>query len=349
MIPPRPRHQYAALDALRGVAAFAVLLYHAQPWFGSGWWFAHGYVAVDFFFVLSGFVIAHAYGDRLVGSGTLPAFVRDRAIRLYPMIVAGAGIGIVAYVVRLRANGLPIGTGEVAAMAAAIVPWPATWVAGDPWPVNPPIWSIFWELVVNLIFARTVRWWTIRNLIIFTGVAFAVLAILGWQLGGFGPMGPARESWALGGLRTSAVFAAGVLSLHAHRAGWLTRGGRRPWIIAALALSITILPQPWLDPRWYDFVLTAGVFPLLVLAAAGSRMNMPRMTRFGAELSYPLYAMHAPLLLLFGGAWARVGLKGSAWTPIGGLFVVGGCIAAAWAVYRWWDIPVRARLKARYR
>ncbi len=345
----RQRHQYANLDALRGVAAFAVLLYHTQSWFGSSALFGHGYMAVDFFFVLSGFVIVHAYEERLTRAGSFPSFVRDRAIRLYPMVFAGAAVGTLAYFARAKANGAAIGSTEVGAIVAAAVPWPATWVAGDPWPVNPPIWSVFWELVVNLLFAITVRWWTTRVVVLTVLVMLTLLAWLSWGMGGFVRMGTTANDWTLGGLRTLAGFGLGVLTLRAHRRGIGCGDGRRWWVVAALALSTTILPGGAAETRWLDPLLAAVVFPLIVLAAAGSGSLGARFVQLGGDLSYPVYAVHMPMLLIAAGAWARLGLEGTIWQPIAGIVLIAVILVTAWALHRWWDVPVRAWLKTKSR
>ncbi|MEP9401177.1 acyltransferase [Sphingomonas sp. VNH70] len=341
------RHQYANLDALRGVAAGAVLLYHAHDWFGTRVWFGHGYMAVDFFFVLSGFVIAFAYEQRLAQTGSLARFVRDRIVRLYPMIVAGAALGAVAFVARARSNGIAIDGGATAAIVAAAVPWPVTWTGGDPWPVNPPIWSIFWELAVNLLFALTVRWWTTRIVAAVVLVTMLALAVLSWRMGGFVHMGPMADGWALGGLRTLGGFGLGVLTLRLHRQGIGAGTGRRWWVVAALLLATTVLPGGTGVARWLDPLLAALVFPAIVLAAAGSASLGHRFARIGGDLSYPVYAVHMPLLLLFAGLWTRLGLKGGVWQPVGGVAMLVAVIAAAWIAHRFWDVPLRARLKRR--
>lgn len=93
---------YALLDGLRGVAALLVLWYHVHegfafasgaPIIGS---INYGYLAVDFFFMLSGFVIGYAYAARLHRSMSLGNFARRRLIRLHPMVVFGALLGVVA-------------------------------------------------------------------------------------------------------------------------------------------------------------------------------------------------------------------------------------------------------------
>src|ERR1700761_6004380 len=88
LAPPDKPHAYPALDGLRGVAAIAVMLHHFRP-LTAPWLFAHGYLAVDLFFLLSGFVIAHAYDARFRKGLGVPAFLVIRLIRLWPMIAFG--------------------------------------------------------------------------------------------------------------------------------------------------------------------------------------------------------------------------------------------------------------------
>jgi peptidoglycan/LPS O-acetylase OafA/YrhL len=81
-------HQFATLDGLRGVAAIAVTSLHFRFELGK-FLLPHSYLAVDFFFVLSGFVLAYAYEDRL-SEGMKPIqFLRLRVIRLYPLYLIG--------------------------------------------------------------------------------------------------------------------------------------------------------------------------------------------------------------------------------------------------------------------
>lgn len=94
---------YELLDGLRGVAALLVVFYHIFEGFsfaGGGTLITvinHGYLAVDFFFILSGFVIGYAYDDRWKKNMTLKGFFKRRLIRLHPMIIMGAIIGCIAF------------------------------------------------------------------------------------------------------------------------------------------------------------------------------------------------------------------------------------------------------------
>ena len=83
------KHVYATLDGIRGIAAALVAMRHAGALF-PGWDFPNSGLAVDLFFVISGFVVASAYDRRLADGLTLGAFMRIRLIRLYPLYLAWA-------------------------------------------------------------------------------------------------------------------------------------------------------------------------------------------------------------------------------------------------------------------
>jgi peptidoglycan/LPS O-acetylase OafA/YrhL len=90
------KKHYEILDGLRGIAAIMVVMLHILEIFSGGdhtkLMINHGYLAVDFFFLLSGFVIAHAYDDRW-NKMTIGQFFKRRLIRLHPLIIAGMTLG----------------------------------------------------------------------------------------------------------------------------------------------------------------------------------------------------------------------------------------------------------------
>ena len=88
------------VNGLRGVAALMVILYHIFEGFATSptdQRFNHGYLAVDFFFVLSGFVIGYAYDDRWKAGFKTKGFFKRRLIRLHPMIVLGFVLGFITF------------------------------------------------------------------------------------------------------------------------------------------------------------------------------------------------------------------------------------------------------------
>lgn len=164
---------YALLDGLRGVAALFVVWYHVFEGFGFAQSvngvddglitsFNHGYLAVDFFFILSGFVIGYAYDDRWAKGFTLGQFAKRRLIRLHPMVVAGAVIGLITFCLQgaVKWDGTHVATSAI--MLALLctmflipaVPGTAPEVRGngEMYPLNGPSWSLFFEYIGNIIY-----------------------------------------------------------------------------------------------------------------------------------------------------------------------------------------------------
>src|ERR1700744_3037299 len=90
------KQHFEILDGLRGVAALAVVTFHFMEWVYFDYsknFIGHGFLAVDFFFCLSGFVIGYAYDDRIGKMGILE-FFKSRLIRLHPLVIIGSVIGL---------------------------------------------------------------------------------------------------------------------------------------------------------------------------------------------------------------------------------------------------------------
>ncbi len=150
-------HQFVTLDALRGVAAIAVMSYHSTPILRHQP-FLRGELAVDFFFMLSGFVLTFAYGNRLDAGWGTGAFLKTRLARLYPLYALGLVLGgsfLLAVAPRAQR-----GTTALAFAAGLVVcPSPWTFPGGMPWifPLNFPTWSLFYEAVANVVHALFLR------------------------------------------------------------------------------------------------------------------------------------------------------------------------------------------------
>ncbi len=114
---------FVVLDGLRGVAALCVVIFHFSEmviWNYSKLWIGHGFLAVDFFFCLSGFVLGYAYDDRVATMG-LGHFFRMRLIRLQPMVVFGAVLGVIAFYANPFGVTPGYSPGRIALMFAATV------------------------------------------------------------------------------------------------------------------------------------------------------------------------------------------------------------------------------------
>jgi peptidoglycan/LPS O-acetylase OafA/YrhL len=333
---------YLELDGLRGVAAICVALFHQQTYLGGKAFFGHGYLAVDFFYMLSGFVITHAYAARLQHRSAILPYLRDRAIRLYPMLIAGALLGLLAVIFGLRSQQHAIAP----ALAVAIVNaagLPALW-SRDPFWIDSPTWSLFFELVANIAFAFAAARLTARREWIVVALFCVAMLALNYHEGSF-DFGYTRSSLFGGFFRVGAGFTIGVVLHRLHRAGVLATGGARWWVAPILVMSFMLVPNQSAWSVLYDPIIVLALYPLLILAAAGSRDLVPRIAIISGAISYPFYATHIPLLTLLQGILTATGRPLNATTSI--ISLVGATIIA-WLLFKLYDEPLRKMLRARF-
>jgi peptidoglycan/LPS O-acetylase OafA/YrhL len=361
------KNHYVILDGLRGVASLVVVVFHLFEAYSGGdpkrQIINHGYLAVDFFFLLSGFVIAYAYDDRWVGMGQWD-FYRRRLVRLQPMIIAGGLVGaaLLAFQHFSIFPKLPAATAwqVVGIMLLGFVMIPAPKSADirgwdEIYPLNGPQWSLFYEYIANILYAVGMRKLSNRALGVF--VALAGLALV--HLLVFGARGDLIGGWALdangvriGLTRVLFPFFAGVLLM---RLGRRIRVANAFAICSLLLITILALPRfggaerPWLNGL-YEALCVIVLFPLIVAIGAGEKsVDGPsvRIARFFGDLSYPLYITHYPLIYIYTG-WvvdrkvpaAQGGLVGA------GVFVA--AIAIAYACLKLYDEPARRWLAGKF-
>lgn len=300
------RSRYHTLDGLRGVAALFVAAYH----FGSRNESAlfPGYLAVDLFFVLSGFVIALNYSERLRCGMTIRRFAEVRLIRLFPMYAAGFVLGTLKQAVGVlthdpRALTLPA---FACSTAAGIFMLPSG-CTEKLFPLNPPSWSLFFEIAVNLLFA--VWLWKTSS----RAVALLVLGSLGLLALTVGPPLHLNTGWSwatshIALLRTTFSFPVGVLIYrHFSRRRTVTWAALFPVTAMGLLLS-TSVQQSSMDAK--QLLTIAVAFPTIVML--GIRFEAPaslaRLFNFLGNISYPVYAVHYPLIPFFVFAFTRLKL-----------------------------------------
>ncbi len=156
-------NRFYLLDGLRGIAAIAVMIYHYTQHNGLHY-FAGAWVAVDLFFILSGFVIAHSYTQKISGGMSFRNFLSIRLIRLGPLYLLGLAIGLVAIAVSASNTPIfPVSSKEITTAALLGLFWlpyfnNESWpfggesISGPAFPLNDPAWSLFFELVANVAF-----------------------------------------------------------------------------------------------------------------------------------------------------------------------------------------------------
>jgi peptidoglycan/LPS O-acetylase OafA/YrhL len=287
--------RFTGLDGLRGACALSVVLLHCELLFNAGAVFNHGYLAVDVFFLLSGFVISASYDNRLADGLTAGRFLRMRLARLAPIYWAGTLLCIIAALARSYydptippANVLTLG-----AMAMLLLPVVIPGVFA--YPANFVAWTLGWELAVNFLYACWLRRLGTAVLAVIVIVMLALATAQAWvnpRGWSFGMTG--ADLW-LGGLRAVPEFLMGVILYRWHCAGILRRLPKvTPLLPLAAWLAIASMP-PGLPPV-FDLGVVAVAAPLLVAALA--RNDVPHWFAPLGAVSYPLYASHLALVWL---------------------------------------------------
>jgi peptidoglycan/LPS O-acetylase OafA/YrhL len=340
----RATRHYVTLDAMRGVAALAVLGLHVSKLFNLPYVPANAHLAVDFFFLLSGFVIAKAYERRLLGGWSLGGFARRRLIRLYPMVLAGGAIGVCALLARQvlyhDLGWTPLALAVLPNLLLAPTPALQAFRAFG-FPMNSPYWSLSAEMVVNLVYAATVRRLTNLGLAAATVLAFAGLAAVAMAKQTV-DVGFDWDDYGLALVRAAFPFLLGValLRLHArlpqgHAAGQL--------VVPALAV---LLLAPLSDAPGLQLALIAIAFPLLLVVGLTASLpaRLAPLWRAIGELSYPLYAVHYPIVVMFAQVAKSLHLAGAPQAALAAVCAA-TAVTVAWLALILFDRPVRARLE----
>lgn len=324
------------LDALRGLAALLVLAYHARGFSLPREALGHGYLAVDLFFVISGFVLARAY-DAPLAAGDGAAFLRKRLKRLYPMALLGLALGGLIW---LAGGRDPAAVALLLVLGLLFVPFTPS---RDVFPLNGPQWSLMWELVANLVYALIAPWLTTRRLVLLVVAAGLVHGAV--ALGsGTGSLGPYGHNWLTGAPRVVFGFFAGVLLARLAAQGRLRIPAAPITVILAVVVLTLWPPIPEAGRAAFDVVAVLTVFPALVAAAARAEVGRLRpVVDALARMSYALYALHIPIVLGLAEA-ARTLPDGPARWSVNAL-AIPLALAAAWAAHCWFEPWAAARLR----
>jgi peptidoglycan/LPS O-acetylase OafA/YrhL len=324
------------LDALRGLAALLVLAYHTRGFFLPRGALAHGYLAVDLFFVISGFVLARAY-DASLAAGGGAAFMRRRLKRLYPMALLGLALGALIW---LAGGRDPATVLLLLVLGLAFVPFTP---ARDVFPLNGPQWSLMWELIANLAYAAIAPWLTTRRLVLLVLAAALAHATVVVDAG-TGSLGPYGHNWWTGAPRVVFGFFAGVLLARLAAEGRL-KVPAAPIAVILAAVVLTLWPPiPEAGRAAFDLVAALAVVPVLVASASRATVGRLRpLLDTLAGLSYALYALHIPIVLGLAEA-ARTLPAGPARWGLDAL-AIPLALAAAWAAHRWFEPWAAERLR----
>ena len=310
------RHQarLSLLDGLRGVAAIAVMLYHTEISFEMLGPFRRSYLFVDFFFLLSGFVLALAYEAKF-RDGMGLAFMRARIVRLWPLTAIGVVLGAACQVVPSNEAGLAL------LVVMGLLMLPQLDGSGQLFPLNGPQWSILMELFANFLHALLLHRLSDRALLAFVAVTAAALGLTILHFGS-NTLGPFSFNWWYALPRVAFSYATGV---------WLARKWllhpKQPLVTWQTAfvlppLCVVLLAALPLDVAIGDVLTGVAILPLLLWLAVTADVPLharPWLDRLGA-LSFPLYAVHLPIIVFVSGKGRSPGF----WL----LAVVGSLLAA---------------------
>jgi peptidoglycan/LPS O-acetylase OafA/YrhL len=340
--------RYEVLDGLRGVAALCVVGLHLCEVFrptAAENPLHHAYLAVDFFFMLSGFVIGHAY-DRRWPRMTIGGFFGQRLRRLHPLVLLGVALAAQGYLIErlwFREETVPplLFLANLG-LAALLLPAPSLPDhEHQTYSLDGPAWSLGQEYLINIVYALVGPRLGLRALSLLVGVSGLGVAAIGAAHGAL-HVGWTWETLWLAPVRTAFPFFTGLLL---QRLGVRLRGGG--FVLLSLLL-VAAFAAPWFAPPangLFEAALVIVLFPLIIAAgaAAPARGRMARLCGFAGELSYPLYIVHYPFVRLYA-AWV--------WTqqpPLAVKLAAGAGLALtlpliAWLALRLYDEPVRAWL-----
>jgi peptidoglycan/LPS O-acetylase OafA/YrhL len=348
-IMPTKRH-FAALDGLRGVAALVVVIFHFMEMVIGDYsklLIGHGWLAVDFFFCLSGFVIGYAYDDRVGAMGIWP-FLKVRLIRLHPMVVFGSVLGLIIFLVDpFRIGPLGYSAGRVALLFLAsifLIPYPTMRHRGlSLFGLNSPAWSLFWEYAANIVYGVVLYRFSRRWLIVATVLAAIILCIVGHSSGNLWAGFNGRTFWT-GAARVNFSFLAGLLVF---RSKWMIRSKLGFTPLAVLLLLAFVMPYArggWIR----EAAVMIIYFPLLVALGAGATLTArsEKFCKFSGNISYPLYMTHYAVIWSFEN-YCRVHKPDAAHLTLivssGVLTMVG----VAYLVMVFYDTPIRSYLASK--
>ena len=365
------KNHYAILDGLRGVAAIIVVSFHILETFNQGdhskQIINHGYLAVDFFFVLSGFVIGYAYDDRW-GKMTLGGFFKRRLIRLHPMIIIGMLIGAVTFYFQ-DSTFFPFISQTpvwklilVTVIGFTLIPVGSSLdIRGwqEMHPLNGPAWSLFFEYIANILYALFIRKFSnklLALLVFIAGVALIHLAVTS-------PNGDIIGGWSLephqfriGLTRLLYPFFAGLLLSRISKSGKI----KNAFLWSSLLL-ITMLSIPRVGGAhvWqngiYDSLTIIFIFPIIVHIGASGNIKgrlASKINKFLGDISYPIYIIHYPIIYLYM-SWIDHNKELVSANPIVLILVSIGvllsAIFTAFVCVKFYDIPVRSWLTNKFK
>ncbi len=308
----------------------------------------HAYLAVDLFFLMSGFVVAGAYEKQLLAGWGVGNFLAARLRRLWPLFALSFVVSTICYLImrwlRPADNflfpSLPLAS--IVATGLLFLPQFVRYGGGGLFPLNPAAWSLSVEIFGNLIYASVVRSLSNNFLKISVGIGAVGLAIASARNDGLN-VGVSLGDAIYGYTRFAFSFPLGVLLWRLHDAGRLPRFRVPPLLI----VCATALVLSSLAPRspFYDIVAVTLVFPMVLMAAVANEPwgRLSGLFAWGGAVGYPLYILHEPVTGL---VFSLMRSSPSYTTLV--LALPPFFVLAAALIDRWFDRPLQTWLRGRF-
>ncbi|WP_431291708.1 acyltransferase family protein [Pedobacter sp. P26] len=337
---------------IKGVAAIVVVIYHFMEIAITNYnknFLSHGFLAVDFFFCLSGFVIAYAYDNRAPHIG-ITQFFKLRLIRLHPLVVIGSVLGLLTFLIDPYSDLYEVyGFGKTFLLflsSAFLIPYPAMPERyTNLFCLNAPAWSLFWEYIANILYIFVLYRLGKKSLIALVVIGAVCLCFVAVRASNIGGGWGGQNFWD-GGARVLYSFTAGML---VYRLNWVIKN--KLDFLGMIVLLLAAFLVPFNDKyNWItEPILVLFFFPFLVALGAGTALNpsLKKICNLSGEISYPLYMVHYPFVWIFLTYVDEVQPPASSlWMiiPVSVLLL----IVFSYMVMRFLDIPLRKYLKTKF-
>ncbi len=342
------KQNFDYLDGLRGLAAIVVMMSHTNQYFGL--WASHTYLAVDVFFILSGFVIAHAYDAKIVsGALSFAGFVKRRVFRLYPSFIFSLALACVLLAITYALKGQNAIAHSVFVFASTSLFVPlALGSSAMLFAINSPYWSLFFEFIVNFVYAKFRPLLSLNNIYALIAVSAVFVAISALNHNGLNVGFKSSVDHVIAGFSRAffGIFLGLVLYLHRDRL--LNRLPRiNPAWPTLAVVALLMLPQAGNFNALFELALVFVAFPMLIVMASRYRETRlkPALISLGL-LSYPLYVIHYPIAKFIKFMIERHELQTlvNALYPLPGIFIITLMITLSIMVVRFIETPGRVKL-----
>ena len=342
---------------MRGIAAIAVVTLHTESGWGPAFALPGSYLAVDLFFLLSGFVLAHAYDRRFAEGMGVGEFMKKRLVRLYPLYLLGCTASVVGITTLWLLHAPTPWTSKSLSIAlvfnSVFLPTPNRLAPGCSYfALLFPAWSLFLELFVNILFAAF--WKLLRKevLIAFCAIAGIALVVSAIHYGSL-DVGWRSLLFAGGLARILFEFPLGVF-LYRHARG-ISLPEISPWLCFAALIFVFWVPAAGTWRIVFDVCAVSIVLPAILLAGSAVQPNgwQLRLFLFVGAISYAVYILHGPIvdfaiaLTMFAehaGPGQDMPLTFARYAPYPGIAILALTMVVAALAHRFYDVPLRKAL-----